>query len=318
MSDNKKYYYLKLKDNYFDSEDMRILESMANGYKYSNILLKLYLKSLKKDGLLMFKDYIPYDAEMIATITNHNINDVREALRIFVQMKYIEILSDGAIYMMDIQNYIGTSSSEADRIRLYRNQIKSKKSKLLSNESSTNVQQKYNKCTALEKKMDKQQEEIVPIKVDIEPSVQMNNKSTTKVHQRTELELELELNNNNGKEENENVVVEKIQVIKPENIQKIKSISNNLLTENEIALIFNKTNTTKEKFIEKLKLLTESTTEIKNIVGYLIHAINNDYKANKIYKSKKVASINQFHNFERSKIEYTNDELIKKINRRNK
>ena len=40
MSDNKKYYYLKLKDDYFDSDDLIVLENMPDGYLYSNILLK--------------------------------------------------------------------------------------------------------------------------------------------------------------------------------------------------------------------------------------------------------------------------------------
>ena len=48
MSDNRKYYYLKLKDNFFDSEELIVVESMENGYIFSNILLKLYLKSLRK------------------------------------------------------------------------------------------------------------------------------------------------------------------------------------------------------------------------------------------------------------------------------
>ena len=43
MSDNKKYYYLKLKEDFFDSPEIKVLESMPNGYKYSNLLLKLYL-----------------------------------------------------------------------------------------------------------------------------------------------------------------------------------------------------------------------------------------------------------------------------------
>ena len=50
MADNKKYYYLKLKDNFFDSDEMIVLESMPDGYIYSNILLKLYLRSLKYEG----------------------------------------------------------------------------------------------------------------------------------------------------------------------------------------------------------------------------------------------------------------------------
>ena len=47
MSDNRKYYYLKLKENYFDEDAIVLLESMQDGILYSNILLKLYLKSLK-------------------------------------------------------------------------------------------------------------------------------------------------------------------------------------------------------------------------------------------------------------------------------
>ena len=44
MSDNRKYYYLKLKENYFDDDSIVLLESMQDGVLYSNILLKLYLK----------------------------------------------------------------------------------------------------------------------------------------------------------------------------------------------------------------------------------------------------------------------------------
>ena len=138
LSDNKKYYYLKLKENFFDSEEIKVLESMDNGYKYSNILLKLYLKSLKKEGLLMFKKNIPYNAKMIATVTGHNINDIKGALEIFQQLGLVEILSNGAIYMMDIQNFIGTSSTEADRVRAYRNEVEEKKKQLLRDAENVN------------------------------------------------------------------------------------------------------------------------------------------------------------------------------------
>lgn len=48
--DNKKYYYLKLKEDFFESDSMILLENMRDGYLYSNILLKLYLRSLKDDA----------------------------------------------------------------------------------------------------------------------------------------------------------------------------------------------------------------------------------------------------------------------------
>lgn len=132
MADNKNYYYLKLKDNFFDSDEIKVLESMENGYKYSNILLKMYLKSIKREGLLIFNEKIPYNAQMIATVTGHNTNDVKQALVLFQELGLLEILSNGAIYMLDIQNYIGKSSTEADRKRLYRKNIEEEKAELLN------------------------------------------------------------------------------------------------------------------------------------------------------------------------------------------
>lgn len=120
MADNKKYYYLKLKENFFESDEAIILESMPDGYLYSNILLKLYLRSLKNDGLLMFNNLIPYNAQMLATITRHQIGTIEKAIQIFQQLKLIEILDNGAIYMSNIQNFVGKSSTNADRMRLQR------------------------------------------------------------------------------------------------------------------------------------------------------------------------------------------------------
>ena len=123
MSDNKKYYYLKLRDNFFDNDDIAILESMPDGILYSNILLKLYLRSLKNNGKLMFNDRIPYNAQMLSTITRQPIAVVEKAVGIFKEMGLIDVLDNGAIYMLDIQNFIGSSNTEADRKREYRRKI---------------------------------------------------------------------------------------------------------------------------------------------------------------------------------------------------
>ncbi len=127
MADSKKYYYMRLTDSYFDSDEQVLLESMPDGYLYSNILLKLYLKSLKRDGLLMFNDRIPYNAQMIANITRHQVGTVEKALNIFQQLGIIEIMDSGAIYMLDVQNFVGKTSTEADRKRAYRARIATEK-----------------------------------------------------------------------------------------------------------------------------------------------------------------------------------------------
>ena len=123
MSDNKNYYYLKLKENFFDTEEIKILESAENGYLYSNILLKIYLKSLKSEGRLMFRENIPYNSKMISAVTGHNIDVVEKAIKIFAEIGLIQLMDSGAIYISDIQSFVGKSSSEADRKRLYRSRI---------------------------------------------------------------------------------------------------------------------------------------------------------------------------------------------------
>lgn len=133
MSDNKKYYYLRLKDNFFDSDELKILESMKDGYLYSNILLKLYLRSLKNDGKLVVNDRIPYNAEMLASVTGHQIGTVKQALSIFKDLGLIDVLENGAIYMLDIQNFIGRGSSEADRKREYRQRIETDRTNVQTN-----------------------------------------------------------------------------------------------------------------------------------------------------------------------------------------
>ena len=124
MSDNRKYYYLKLKENDFDDDSIVLLESMQDGVLYSNILLKLYLKSLKHGGRLQLDEGIPYTAQMIATITRQQIGTVERALQIFLKLGLVEVLDSGTFYMSNIELLIGQSSTEAERKRAARLQNK--------------------------------------------------------------------------------------------------------------------------------------------------------------------------------------------------
>lgn len=129
MADNKKYYYMRLKENFFDSDEMIILENMDNGdgIIYSNILLKLYLRSLKYEGRLMFNDRIPFNPQMLSTIVRHPVGVVEKALKAFIDLGLVEIMDNGAIYMLDIQNFIGKTTTEADRQREYQARIAKEK-----------------------------------------------------------------------------------------------------------------------------------------------------------------------------------------------
>jgi predicted phage replisome organizer len=127
MSDNKKYYWLKLKDNFFDTEEMKILESQINGASYQNLYLKLCLLSLKNNGCLKFKDHIPYDLPMLSTILRVDIDTIKVGVELFGKLGLMDILDSGNMFMSEIQSLIGLSSTEGDRKKIFREKIKKQK-----------------------------------------------------------------------------------------------------------------------------------------------------------------------------------------------
>lgn len=170
MSDSKKYYYMRLKENFFDSSVMIALQSRKDGCIYSDILLKMYCRSLPMNGKLMITENVPMDIEMIASVTRHSASEVRCALKAFQELGLIEILDDGGIYMLNIQSYIGKSSTEADRVREFRNRIENDKSR-------TNVQRLSEKRTPeIEKETEIKKEKEVREK-DSDPQFFIDNNS---------------------------------------------------------------------------------------------------------------------------------------------
>lgn len=127
MADNKSYYYIRLKETFFRDDAIMLLESMPDGYLYSNILLKITLMSLKGDGKLMYNNVIPYSPQALATLTGHSVGVVEKALEQFKALGLIDILDNGAIFILNIQNMIGKSTTEADRQREYDRRIAEEK-----------------------------------------------------------------------------------------------------------------------------------------------------------------------------------------------
>ncbi len=123
MSQNKKYYFLKLDENFFSSNEIMVIEGLPEGMIYTNILLKLYLASLKYNGYLMMNEDVPCDLYMLASITRHQIGTVKNAVELFIKM-HIITETDNAMYMTNIESMVGKSSTEADRKRIARAKIK--------------------------------------------------------------------------------------------------------------------------------------------------------------------------------------------------
>lgn len=116
----KKFYWLKLKKDFFKRHDIKIIEDMENGKDYILFYLKLLCESVDHSGSLRFSDTIPYSEKMLSTITGTNIDIVRSAMKVFTSLEIIEILDDQTIYMREVEKMIGGESDSAERVRRHR------------------------------------------------------------------------------------------------------------------------------------------------------------------------------------------------------
>ena len=110
MKTTQRYYWLKLQENFFERDEIKIIESMPNGKDYILFYLKLMLKSINDSGRLMFKNAIPYTPEMLSTITRTNIDVVRVAVDTFIGLGLMEKLDDGALFMGEVNKMLGTET----------------------------------------------------------------------------------------------------------------------------------------------------------------------------------------------------------------
>lgn len=140
MSENKKYYWLKLKENFFDNDTISFIEEQKNGILYVNFYLKLCLKSLKTEGnliRLVGENLIPYDVNSLARLTNTPVDTVKVAMDLFEKIGLVKIQETGEIYLAQIKEMIGKETDKAELMRRKR-----AKDKLISN----NVTQMLPEC----------------------------------------------------------------------------------------------------------------------------------------------------------------------------
>lgn len=148
---DKKYYWLKLKRDFFKRHDIRIIEEMPNGKEYLLFYLKLLVESIDHEGELRFSDTVPYNEQMLSVITNTNIDVVRSAMKLFIELKMVEVQDDATIYMAEVNKLIGSAvdNDNANRQRRFRE----KKKQLALTERYDGVT-KNNESKSIEKEID--------------------------------------------------------------------------------------------------------------------------------------------------------------------
>lgn len=157
---DKKFYWLKLKRDFFKRHDIRIIESMPNGKDYILFYLKLLLESIDHEGELRFSDAIPYNEQMLSVITDTNIDIVRAAMKLFVDLKMLEVMDDQTIYMMEVEKLIGSETKWAEKKRVQRQ--KEDNVPKLSPKCPTEIEKEKEKDKDKETEQEEEIEEAAP------------------------------------------------------------------------------------------------------------------------------------------------------------
>ena len=130
---NGKFYWLKLKRDFFKRHDIKILEAMPDGQLSVLFYLKLMLEAIDHEGTLRFSDKVPYSPEMLATITNTDVEVARVSIERLQDFGLIEIAQDGTIIVDKVKTMIdcASDSDAAKRQKRYRERKKQKHNEVL-------------------------------------------------------------------------------------------------------------------------------------------------------------------------------------------
>ena len=158
----KRYYWLKLSQNYFNSSEIKVLKKMENGCEYIVLWQELLLSSLsytdetQKRGLLVFKENIPWSQELMEDVFGFSREIIAGAMTMYKNLGMITITDSGEMWANDIEKLIGKESDSAERVRRHRAKIKLLESNVTCNVTCNDEDVTGNKKrnTELEKDID--------------------------------------------------------------------------------------------------------------------------------------------------------------------
>lgn len=118
--DKKRFWWLKLKEGYFDSEGMRRLRKQAGGEVFTIIYLKMQLASLRTDGVISYNGYDETFAKEIAFAIGEDADNVANTIEALRRYKLIENITDESFFLPEAVANTGSEGDSAARVRRLR------------------------------------------------------------------------------------------------------------------------------------------------------------------------------------------------------
>ena len=162
--ESKKFYWLKLKKDFFKRHDIRIIQKMPNGEQIILFYLKLMLESIDHEGELRFSKELPYTSDMLSTIMDTDVGIVETSLEVLEKFGLLKIKKDKTISIDMVKSMLGFETEFARQKRLWREQkgqsqdnVKTM-SKTKSRQCQDEVRQEIEKEIEIETEKEKEKE----------------------------------------------------------------------------------------------------------------------------------------------------------------
>ena len=123
----KRYYWLKLPEDFFGDKAIKRLRKIAGGDTYVIIYLKMMLRSLKDDGYLYYDGLEEDFPAELALDLDEEEDNVQVTLNFLLQHGKLEIRSEQEYFMPDMKQSIGSETAVAERVRRCRAKNKARR-----------------------------------------------------------------------------------------------------------------------------------------------------------------------------------------------
>nr|DAH52259.1 MAG TPA: replisome organizer protein [Bacteriophage sp.] len=118
--DKKRFWWLKLKEGFFNSTEMRLLRKSAGGEVFTIIYLKMQLVSLRTDGIIFYNGYAETFEKEIAFVIDEDAENVANAIGALRRLKLIEDITDKSFFIPEAVANTGSECDSAARVRRLR------------------------------------------------------------------------------------------------------------------------------------------------------------------------------------------------------
>lgn len=116
----KRYYWLKLPDDFFRKKPIKKLRRIAGGDTYTIIYLKMLLVSLKNEGKLFFDGVEENFTEEIALELDEEEENVKVTVQFLMAQGLLQLIDESEYELTECSRMVGSESASAERMRRLR------------------------------------------------------------------------------------------------------------------------------------------------------------------------------------------------------